>query len=183
MSRPAPRSERLRRDEHGLVLPTRLMVFSVSLVALAGLAFVATQSGDDAPDTASPAAASQPKPTPTTVTAPETTPESTPETRTTKQAKPEVRRHQVYVVVFNNSNITGLAGKTSTRATRAGWNVVGTDNWYGTVDASTVYFPPRLKAAGSLLADDLGITRVRPSIPPMRTDRLTVILTGDYDRP
>ena len=58
--------------------------------------------------------------------------------------------------------------------------IVGTDNWYGTVDASTVYYGPRLKAAGQLLADELGITRVKPAIAPMRLDRLTVILTGDY---
>jgi hypothetical protein len=170
----AHRSERLR-DERGLVLPTRLMVFSISLVALAGLAFVATQA-DDAPDTASPAAVTQPKPTPTTVTVPETTPGTTP----TKATPPAVRRNKVYVVVFNNSNVTGLAGKTSSRATRAGWNVVGTDNWYGTVDASTVYFPASLKAAAALLAKDLGIARVKPAIAPMRSDRLTVILTADY---
>jgi hypothetical protein len=91
-----------------------------------------------------------------------------------------VRRGAYSVVVFNNSNVQGLAGKTATRAQRAGWQVVGTDNWYGTVDASTVYYPARLKAAATLLAKDLGITRVKPSIAPMRADRLTVILTADY---
>jgi hypothetical protein len=95
-------------------------------------------------------------------------------------ARPAVKRGSVYVVVFNNSNVKGLAGKTATRAQRVGWNVVATDNWYGTVDTSTVYYPPRLKAAGTLLAQDLGITRVKPAIDPMRTDRLTVILTGDF---
>jgi hypothetical protein len=58
--------------------------------------------------------------------------------------------------------------------------VVGTDNWYGTVDATTVYYPPRLKAAATLLAADLRIARLKPAIDPMRPDRLTVILTGDY---
>ena len=169
----AGRGER-RRDERGLVLPTRLMVFSISAVVLAGLAFVATQSGQG-PDTASPAAVSRPKPTLTT--APSTAPVA-PTTR--GKAKPAVRRDAVSVVVFNNSNVKGLAGKTATRAQRVGWNVVATDNWYGTVDATTVYYPPRLKAAGTLLAHDLGITRVKPSIDPMRTDRLTVILTSDY---
>jgi hypothetical protein len=160
------------RDEHGLVLPTRLMVFSISVVALAGLAFVATQS-DDRPDTVNPASLSQPKATPTAK--PTTVP-----LPTTTKAKPTVRKGKVYVTVFNNSNVKGLAGKTASRAQHAGWNVVGTDNWYGTVDASTVYFGPRLKAAGQALAHDLGITRVKPAIAPMRSDRLTVILTGDY---
>jgi hypothetical protein len=161
------------RDEHGLVLPTRLMVFSVSVVALAGLVFVATQP-DNGPDTASPAAS---RPTAT----PSAKPTSVPVAPTpAPKAAPTVKRGKVYVTVFNNSNITGLAGKTATRAQRAGWNVVGTDNWYGTVDASTVYFPARLKAAGALLAKDLGIARVKPAIAPMRADRLTVILTADY---
>jgi hypothetical protein len=165
------------RDEHGLVMPTRLMVFSISVVALAGLAFIAGLSDKDA-DTVNPAAVSQPKPTPTAVTT--TVPPSPTTTTTVRPPKPTIRRSKVYVVVFNNSNVKGLAGKTGTRAQRAGWNVVGTDNWYGTVDASTIYFPSRLKAAGALLAKDLGITRVRPAIAPMRSDRLTVILTGDY---
>jgi hypothetical protein len=164
------------RDEHGLVLPTRLMVFSISVVALAGLAFVATQSGGG-PDTVSPAAVSQPKPTTTTSTGTTAVPVAPP---ATGKPRPVVRRGKVYVTVFNNSNVKGLAGKTATRAQHAGWNVVATDNWYGTVDASTVYFPPRLKAAGALLARDLGIARVKPAIAPMRPDRLTVILTGDY---
>ena len=174
MSRRAPSRGVRSRDEHGVVLPTRLMVFSISVVALAGLAFVATQS-DDGPDTVNPAAVSQPKPTPTTVTITGTTPGPTP-----AKVKPAVRRGKVYVEVYNNSNVKGLAGQTGTRAQRAGWSVVGTDNWYGTVDASTVYYAPRLKAAAALLAKDLGITKVKPAVAPMRFDRLTVILTGDY---
>jgi hypothetical protein len=168
-----PRASTRGRDERGLVLPTRLMVFSVSAVALAGLAFVVTQP--DSPDTAAPAAASRPAATPAPPAATVSVPPPA-----AHQAAPAVNRATVYVTVFNNSNITGLAGKTATRAQRAGWNVVGTDNWYGTVDASTVYFPARLKAAGALLAKDLGIARVKPAIAPMRADRLTVILTADY---
>ena len=166
-----------RRDEHGLVLPTRLMVFSISVVALAGLAFMAGLSNDDRPDAANPSAVSESQPTATPTAATTTvpvTPTSTP------KAKPQVRRAKVDVEVYNNSNITGLAGKTATRAQNAGWNVLSTDNWYGTIETSTVYYAPRLKAAGALLAKDLGITRVKPAVKPMRFDRLTVILTGDY---
>ena len=68
-----------------------------------------------------------------------------------------VDRGKVYVEVYNNSGITGLAGRVGDRATGAGWQVVGSDNWVGTIPASTVYFPQRLKAAGRLLALDLGI--------------------------
>jgi hypothetical protein len=156
-----------------MVLPTRLMVFSISLVALAGLAFIATQSDDKTPEKVTPAAHASPTAPPVTVT--EQTPSATP----TKEA-PVVKRAKVLVAIFNNSNVKGLAGKTGTRAERAGWTVVGTDNWYGTVDTSTVYYGPRLKAAADLLAHDLGIARVKAAIAPMRPDRLTVILTADY---
>jgi hypothetical protein len=169
-------SRRVRRDERGLVLPTRLMVFSVSVVAVAGLAFIATQPGDSA-DTVTPAARTKTH----VKSVPDGLPTTLPATPgTTAKAKPEVKRGRYYVVVFNNSNVRGLAGKTGDRVERAGWRLVGTDNWYGTVDATTVYFPSGKKAAATLLAQDLGISRVRPSIPPMRSDRLTVILTGDY---
>ena len=57
--------------------------------------------------------------------------------------------------------------------------MVGSDNWYGTIPASTVYYPPRLTEAGRLLALDLGIQRRQPAVDPMRMDRLTVILTDD----
>jgi hypothetical protein len=167
------------RNERGVVLPTRLMVFSISVVALAGLAFVAGL-GSGGSHTAEPAASSHPTSTPTPTVTMQKTPSAKPAKKKTAVAAPTINRAKVYVVVFNNSNVKGLAGKTGTRAQRAGWNVVGTDNWYGTVDSSTVYYPSRLKAAATLLAHDLGISRVKPAIAPMRPDRLTVILTGDY---
>ncbi len=94
-----------------------------------------------------------------------------------------IDRSKVVVEVFNNSGITGLAGTVAGRATNAGWQVVGSDNWYGTIPTSTVYYPPRLAAAGHLLALDLGIHRVMPAVTPMRLDRLTVILTGPLAAP
>ena len=94
--------------------------------------------------------------------------------------KPVVRRGDTYVEVYNNSGISGLAGSTAARAQGAGWKVLGSDNWYGTIDASTVYYPARLHAEARLLGRDLGIAHLKPSISPMRGDRLTVILTRDY---
>jgi hypothetical protein len=174
-----------RRTEDGVVLPTRLMVFSISAVALAGLVFVATQ-GDNDPDTAAPSASSSQQPTfgPRDSAAPTITPtkSSTPTVSSSPTPKPPVvvDKAKTNVVVFNNSNIKGLAGKTATKAQRLEWNVVATDNWYGTVDASTVYYGPKLKDAATLLAKDLGIARVKPAIAPMQFDRLTVNLTADY---
>jgi hypothetical protein len=95
-----------------------------------------------------------------------------------KPIQPAVKRGRIYVEVYNNSGITGLAGRVAARASDAGWQVVGSDNWYGTVPASTVYYPQRLKAEAKVLALDLGIRRLAPAVDPMRLDRLTVILTG-----
>jgi hypothetical protein len=97
-----------------------------------------------------------------------------------RRKKLPVRRGDTFVEVFNNSGISGLAGSTAARAQGAGWQVVGSDNWYGTIAATTVYFPPRLERQAALLGKDLGIARVKPAIAPMGGDRLTVILTSDY---
>jgi hypothetical protein len=163
------------RGERGFALSSPLALLSVGAVVLAGAAFVATNGSE--PE-AKPAAASSrvtARPTPTrTATAP------APVVRTKKKPKPVVQRGDTYVTVFNNSGISGLAGSTAARAQGAGWQVVGSDNWYGTIPASTVYYPSRLQAEARLLSKDLGIGRVKPSIAPMRGDRLTVILTRDY---
>ena len=85
--------------------------------------------------------------------------------------------------VFNNSHVSGLASQVAGRVARAGWQVAGSDNWYGTIPASTVYYPPRLARAGHLLALDLGIHRTMHAVAPMRLDRLTLILTGPLATP
>lgn len=170
---------RPRRNAYGFVLPTRLMVFSISVVALAGLVFVATQ-GDESPDRVTPSSSASAPPTEyagpqnESTEQPEITPSPTP------KPPPVVKRDAYSLVVFNNTNTKGLAGKTATRAEKAGWTVINTDNWVGSVDASTVYYGPKMKAAAALLAKDLGIKRIKPFISPMRPDRLTVILTTDY---
>jgi hypothetical protein len=159
------------RDEHGVVLPTRLLVLCISAIALAGLVFIANDP-DKAPDeTATPVVTQPSKTTEPTTTSP------------TVKAKPKpkpVKRGQTYVTVFNNTRVKGLAGGVASKAKGAGWNVVATDNWYGTVDGTAVYYPPRLKAAAQELGYDLGIKRIKPSQEPMQFDRLTVILTDDY---
>jgi hypothetical protein len=90
------------------------------------------------------------------------------------------RRRGTYGEVYKNSRVSARAGSTAARAQGAGWEVVGSDNWYGTIPASTVYYPARLHAQAKLLGKDLGISRLKPAIAPMRGDRLTVILTSDY---
>jgi len=160
------------RDERGVAFPSPVVMLSVLAVAMAAITFVATR--DQAPterrvdNTATIASADQ-------------TPSAEPEAEPTKEPKPKPRlqRGEVYVEVFNNSGIKGLAAVTAQKATTVGWSVVGEDNWYGVVPTTTVYFPPRLKAAGKQLALDLGIKRTAPAVGEMKRDRLTIILTTD----
>ena len=145
-----------------------LAMMSVAAVALAGVTFLFTNHDETKarPDTVALAAVPAPAQRPVSVKP--------------LHVKPAIKRGDVYIDVYNNSNITGLAGQTATRIASAGWQVVGSDNWYGTIPATTIYYPPRLEAAARLLSKDLGIERVVPAIDPMSMDRLTVILTADY---
>jgi hypothetical protein len=160
------------RDERGVVLPTRLLVLCISAVAMATLVFLANDPDKPPTDETATPAVSNPSSTPTA-----TSPSST------KAAKPKVKRikrSDVFVEVFNNTRTKGLASGVAEKAKAAGWNVVGSDNWYGTVDGTSVYYPPRLKRAARELGRDLGIKRLRAAEEPMRFDRVTVILTDDY---
>ena len=147
------------------------MILSVIAVAMAGLAFMVTR--DDAPQERDITTVSEPQAS--------ATPSADAAAKPPKPKKPKVDRSKVYVVVFNNSNESGLAGRVASQASQIGWQVVGSDNWYGTIPASTVYYPKRFEKAAKLLALDLGIQRTAPAVDPMRLDRLTVILTGPLD--
>jgi LytR cell envelope-related transcriptional attenuator len=156
------------RTQRGAVYPSPVVILSVIAVAMAGIAFVATRGGepterevttvaqDAQSETPSPTATAKPKP---------------------KPKPPAIQRGEVYVEVYNNSGVTGLAGRVADRASDIGWQVVGSDNWYGTIPGTTVYYPKRLERAAKTLALDLGIRRTAPAVDPMRRDRLTVILT------
>jgi hypothetical protein len=147
------------------------LVLSLVAVAVASVAFVLTSHPGRVSDT------DEPAPVVHSVTA-SPTPSAPPSP--VKRARPAVKRAAYQVVVFNNSNIKGLAARTADRAHTAGWKVVGEDNWYGTISSSTVYFPPPMRRAARLLAHDLGISRVQPAVAPMSDQKLTVILTADY---
>jgi hypothetical protein len=150
-------------------------LLSVAAVVVAGAAFLFTGHDEKPAPAATPVVAS------TSAAPTSTAPAPVVEQHKKKVVKKKpVRRGGTYVEVYNNSGISGLAGSTAARAQGAGWQVVGSDNWYGTIAASTVYFPARLKDQAQLLGKDLGIKRLKPAIAPMRGDRLTVILTSDY---
>jgi len=159
-----------------MALSSPVALLSAAAVLVAGAAFFATGSEPERTPLATPVTAAPSSEPPPATKAPEPVLKE----KKKKPRKPPVRRGQVYVEVYNNSGISGLAGRTAAKAGGAGWQVVGSDNWYGTIPASTVYFPERLRAEARLLGRDLGITRLKPAIAPMRLDRLTVILTGDH---
>ena len=161
-------------DQRGVALSSPVALLSAAAVVIAGAAFFATNSEPAPVDVARPVTATPTAPPPSKTAVVPVIKEKK------KPKKPPVRRAGTYVEVYNNSGISGLAGSTAARAQGAGWQVVGSDNWYGTIAASTVYFPERLKDQAELLGKDLGIKRLKPAIAPMRGDRLTVILTSDY---
>ena len=165
-----------RRDERGVVFPSPVVILTVVAVAMAGVAFFATRDAEPADEQITTISQPSESAAPSETATAEPSPTAPPEPE-----KPPVDRAEVYVVVFNNSGITGLAGSVAAQATQTGWQVVGADNWYGTIPASTVYYPKRLERAGKLLALDLGIQRTAPAVDPMRLDRLTVILTAPLD--
>lgn len=145
---------------------------------------------DGATDTAAPSPAPSVSTTaaPTTPTTPAPAPssseeaaepeETTPEPEeTTPEPEPEVTR-SARVSVLNNTGVTGAARVFSAKVTGAGWALSGVGNWSGSIDGNTVYYPAGLQDQAQLLAEDVDIQRVRPSIAPMRMDRLTIILSG-----
>lgn len=158
-----------RRDQRGAILPSPVVMLSIIAVAMAAVAYVATRGEEPAEREVTP------------VAQPEQTPSSTPTTKPEKRKprEPVIKRGKIYVEVYNNSGITGLAGQVADRASAAGWQVVGSDNWVGTIPANTVYYPKRLEDEADLLALDLGIRRTYLAVAPMKLDRLTVILTGE----
>lgn len=168
------------RTERGTVLPSPVVLLSVLAVAFAAIALVTT-AGEEPDERLVDQASAEPSQSPTSASSGAATATKKPTQKKTKKEPPPVRRGQVAVVVFNNSGITGLAGQVSGRAAEVGWTVVGADNWYGTIPATTVYFGPKMKRAANQLALDLGVERVQPAIESMSQERLTLILTGPLD--
>ena len=155
-----------RSADEGFAMSSPIALMSAAAVVLAGVAYLVTDSDVTSPEQVALAAG------PARI-----------ERKVVMEAvkvEPTVQRGDVYVSVYNNSNITGLAGTTAQRIITAGWQVVATDNWYGTIPATTLYYPERLKDAAMLLSKDLGIERVVPAVDPMSMDRLTLIITSDF---
>ncbi|MFT4287516.1 LytR C-terminal domain-containing protein [Nocardioides sp.] len=162
-----------RRSQRGVVLPSPVMMLSIVAVAMALVAFLLTRGGGPTEREITPVADGA-------TSAPATTTPSAAEVTPTKTPKPVVRK-KVAVEVYNNTAIKGLAATVGDRVSAVGWQVVGADNWYGSIDATTVYYPAKLKRAAKQLALDLGLKRTAKAVDPMKMDRLTLILTGPVE--
>jgi hypothetical protein len=87
----------------------------------------------------------------------------------------------VEVVVLNETKRRNLAAVFRDVLADAGWQVGATGNFRGNVPATTVYYPPGLKAEAEALEEAFGqVNRIRPAFPGIPTDKLTVILCKDY---
>lgn len=164
------------RDQRGAVLPSPVVLLSIVAVAVAAVTFVATRGEEPREREITPAAQhEEPSESPAATDGTDDETEPAPP----KKTKKPVVRSEVGVVVFNNTSIAGLAGEVLARVDEVGWNGVAADNWYGTIPATTVYFPPGMRDAAQKLALDLGVQRLMPADEGMSDTNLTVILTGD----
>lgn len=109
-----------------------------------------------------------PTPAPTTQTTPPLAEEST--------EAPVAR--DIPVGIYNNTGTSGLAQSTAAEVLAAGWEVATVTNWRGVIVETTVYYPPGFEEQAQTLAGDLDIGRVKPLVSPMRSDRLSLILSG-----
>jgi hypothetical protein len=163
------------KGERGVALPTPVIALSVVAVVVAVVIFWVTGGDDQGKEIVQ--AGGNPSASASASASPQAA-----KTETKKPAKAEpspVDRAKISVEVYNNSKIVGLAGEVAAKATTVGWNVVGEDNWMGSIPENTVYFPPGMKREGQQLADDLGIKRTHLSVEgSMKGDRLTVVLTS-----
>lgn len=173
-----PSSDRFRRDQRGAVLPSPVVLLSIVAVVVAAVAFVVTR--DEAPNEREITTSSADAESSATETAGDgaTDPSESPGPEKPEKTKPPVERGEVGVVVFNNTSITGLASEVLAQVGEIGWNAVAADNWYGTIPATTVYFPQGMRDAAQKLALDLGVQRIIPADAGMSDTNLTVILTG-----
>ena len=165
--RPARQQAAAReRADEGFAMSSPVALMSAAAVVLAG---VASSSPTTACDAGPGALAAGPAPV---------------ERKVVMQAvkvEPTVKRSDVYVSVYNNSNITGLAGTTAPAdhqppAGRSSAPTTGTAR--SRRPRSTTPSGSRTRRCCS--SKDLGIQRVIPPVDPMLMDRLTLILTSDF---
>ncbi len=163
-----------RTPSRNLFVPSSwfvVLTIAACVAATAAIGWLLVK-GDGSADVATPpsATATTPAPEPTDTVDPTPTPTPT-------ETKPAVAR-DTPVSVLNNTGVAGAATTFATKVESAGWTVGGVGNWRGSIGENTVYYPAGLQDQAQQLATDVGIARVKPTVANMRTDRLTIILSG-----
>ena len=152
-----------------------LIAIVVGAAGLGWLAWDATQ-GSDPESVASASESASATPTPAATSSEPTTAAPT-TVAPPPSAEPEpVADRSPGVSILNGSGVNGLAGDAADLLGDLGWDDLRTGDTRGTYPENTVYYPPQLEAQAQTLAQDLGITRIRPSVDGMRDDRLTAVL-------
>ena len=182
-TRPAP-----RRDERGAVLPSPVVWLSIIAVVVAAIAFVATRDAEPKEREITTSSSSDDETsdssTPTDGDTTETDdPTETP--RRTSRRRPSLRSCAARSASSSSTTRAPRVwpAETLARVQEIGWNGIAADDWYGTIPATTVYFPPGMRDAAQMLALDLGIQRLVPADAAMSDTNLTVILTGALRKP
>ena len=147
-------------------------MLSVIVVAMAGIAFVVT--GDRARRQRQAARAAS--------RTPGETADSDPDPTAQKPEAQPIQRRTVYVEVYNNSSIHGLAGD---GAGGPGHRLAGGRlRQLGRRDPGQHrLLPTSARGGGSQLALDLGVSRLHPAVSPMSFDRLTDLGPAEGGRP
>src|SRR5688500_13740189 len=117
------RSAARSRADEGFAMSSPVALMSAAAVVLAGVAYLVTDPEVTEPEQVALAAGPAPV-----------------ERRVVMEAvdvEPTVKRGEIYVSVYNNSDITGLARTTAQRSVTAGWQVGGSDKRHGTKPGST----------------------------------------------
>jgi hypothetical protein len=132
-------------------------------------------SSASTPSASTPTASASQSPT----TAPTHTASPSPKPRptATRPAAPPVVHAPT--VVLNETTQRGLAAQVAQHLRGLGWTVTGVGNWRGNIATTTVYYSPGQLAAARRLAYDLGVSRIRPAVPGMLSNHLTVVLHSD----
>jgi hypothetical protein len=163
---------RRRRRRTRVALVAGTLGAAVVLTGAVAVASMVTEgdSADAQGKAPSPAVASaspsvSPSPSPSVSPSPSPSPSRSPKPRaTTRSPKPVPVHPTATVVVYNNTQIRGLAARSADRVRNVGFAVRAVGNLYGEVDRTTVFYRPGSLAQANLLAERLrGLQAVRPA--------------------
>jgi LytR cell envelope-related transcriptional attenuator len=187
-------AHRIQRSPLRYVLPALLGALVVVAIGIGLVGWVGNRTTSDTVTATSPGNGSSPAgavtpPTTAAATASSAASSAAPTRTRTSSPRPTAKasvtaapRPPVVfapLVVLNETTERGLAARVAQHLRGLGWTVTGVGNWRGSIAVSTVYYPPGMLAAAQSLAYQLGLTRLRPQVAGMLTDRLTVVLTSD----